>query len=131
MAVGSWDPGGGSTADIDDTHLRAFIEVSRTEQLGDLKTLLSPEHNAALPILMQLDASAWTNAAGQLSDEELLHLVRFFTVAENQPGCDAGDKSPVIPLAKLLRQRGQKLDKELLQWIRQVSKNRYLPYGPL
>jgi hypothetical protein len=131
MAVGSWDPSGGSTADIDDAHLRAFIDLSRTEQLGELIGQLSPEHTAALPNLMQLDGSVWTNAATQLTDEDLLHLIRFFTVAENMPGCDAGEKSPVIPLAKLLRKRGQKLDKDLLQWIRQASKNRYLPYGPL
>jgi hypothetical protein len=52
-------------------------------------------------------------------------------VAENLPGWEAGADSPVIPLAKILRQRGARLDKPLLQWLREVNKNRYLPYGPL
>jgi len=37
----------------------------------------------------------------------------------------------VIPLAKVLRTRGARLDKAFLQWLRQVSDNRFLPYGPL
>jgi hypothetical protein len=31
----------------------------------------------------------------------------------------------------MLRQRGERLDKPLLQWLRTVNDNRYLPYGPL
>ena len=58
-------------------------------------------------------------------------LIRFFAVAENLPGWEAGAESPVIPLAKVLRKRGVRLDKELLQWIREVNENRFLPYGPL
>jgi hypothetical protein len=52
-------------------------------------------------------------------------------VAENLPGWEAGAESPVIPLAKILRQRGTRLEKTLLAWLREVSDNRYLPYGPL
>ena len=80
---------------------------------------------------MHLDASHWDQVAASHSDDDLLHLIRFFTLAENLPGWEAGETSPVIPLAKTLRQRGMKLDKELLRWIRSVNNNRYLPYGPL
>jgi len=52
-------------------------------------------------------------------------------VAENLPGWEAGQQSPVIPLAKVLRTRGQRLDRDLLQWLREVNDNRFLPYGPL
>jgi hypothetical protein len=80
---------------------------------------------------MHLDASHWNQVAESHSDDDLLQLVRFFTVAENLPGWEAGETSPVIPLARTLRQRGVKLDRDLLVWIRATNNNRYLPYGPL
>ncbi len=80
---------------------------------------------------MKVDHNAWQKAADTLSDDELLHLIRFFAVAENLPGWEAQEKSPVIPLAKNLRKRGVRLDKALLQWLREVNNNRFLPYGPL
>ncbi|MGB5325866.1 MAG: hypothetical protein WBN40_10640, partial [Pseudomonadales bacterium] len=61
-----------------------------------------------------------------------LALMRFFTCAEMQlPGWQAGDKSPVIAINKILKRRGHKLDKAMLGWIRQHSDNRFLPNGPL
>ena len=80
---------------------------------------------------MLIEHSAWLEAAETRPDEDLLDLIRFFAVAENLPGWEAGEKSPVIPLAKALRKRGTRLDKDLLRWLREVSDNRYLPYGPL
>ena len=87
--------------------------------------------NNVLPALMKIDHNTWRAAAEPLPDDDLLHLIRFFAVAENLPGWEAGADSPVIPLAKILRQRGARLDKPLLQWLREVNDNRYLPYGPL
>ncbi|HEY6132205.1 MAG TPA: hypothetical protein VIV27_09305, partial [Halioglobus sp.] len=81
--------------------------------------------------LMTIDYDGWCAATGSLPDGDLIHLIRFFAVAENLPGWEAGTKSPVIPLAKMLRQRGVRLDKTLLLWLREVNDNRYLPYGPL
>ena len=80
---------------------------------------------------MHIDHDAWLNAAEALSDDELRHLIRFFAVAENLPGWEAGERSPVIPLARTLRRRGERLERELLQWLREVNDNRFLPYGPL
>ena len=80
---------------------------------------------------MKLDHELWQNASESMSDDDVLHLLRFFAVAENLPGWEAGAESPVIPLARTLRKRGQRLDKDLLRWLREVSENRYLPYGPL
>ena len=80
---------------------------------------------------MQTEHSAWLAATQSMTEDDLLHLIRFFAVAENLPGWEAGAKSPVIPLAKSLRKRGARLDKPLLQWLREVNDNRFLPYGPL
>ena len=134
MSLGSWDPGADATAphlQIEPATLSRFIGYSRDEQLSQLEQLISGDENQMLAGLMQIDHSAWLAAAESLPEEDLLHLIRFFAVAENLPGWEAGPKSPVIPLAKTLRKRGARLDKALLQWLREVNENRFLPYGPL
>lgn len=134
MALGTWDP----KLDMDSGELSLspslldrLIGYAREDRLTQLEQLLSDEDKQRLAGLMKLDHERWRAAAARLPDADLLHLIRFFAVAENLPGWEAGANSPVIPLAKALRQRGARLDKALLQWLRQVSDNRYLPYGPL
>ena len=134
MSLGSWDPDADSAAhhlQIEPATLGRFIGYSREEQLSQLEQLISPDENQLLAGLMQIDHSAWLAAIESLPEEDLLHLIRFFAVAENLPGWEAGPKSPVIPLAKTLRKRGVRLDKALLHWLREVNDNRFLPYGPL
>ena len=130
MSVGSWEPPG-STAPVKAELLDIFIEYSRSQKLEQLEKKLSAAERSALPALMQLDPEHWVELSASRSDGELLHLIRFFTMAENLSGCEANDKSPVIPISRLLRRRGYRLDKELLLWIRDVNKNRFLPYGAL
>ena len=132
MSIGSWDPTAdtGSTG-TDPATLQTLIDFSRQEQLSDLETLLTGTESQTLSALMKIDHGQWLTAAENLSDEDTLHLLRFFAVAENLPGWEAGADSPVIPLARTLRKRGQRLSKELLLWLREVNNNRFLPYGPL
>ncbi len=134
MSLGSWDPAADAAAQnihIEPATLARFIELSETGKLEQLEEVIDGAESQELSGLMKLDASIWTDAAQSLSDEHVLHLIRFFAVAENLPGWEAGDKSPVIPLAKSLRKRGVRLEKELLKWLRSVNDNRFLPYGPL
>ncbi len=66
-----------------------------------------------------------------LGDDEVVALIRLFTMAESAlPGWKAGDASPVIPLAAVLKQRGS-YPADLTAWIRAHSDNRFLPYGNL
>jgi hypothetical protein len=139
MALGTWDP----KIDADSSELLLIPSLltrligygreveEREDTLTGLEQLLSEADKQRLAGLMKVDHALWRAAAEPLPDADLLHLIRFFAVAENLPGWEAGAASPVIPLAKVLRQRGARLDKALLQWLRQVSDNRYLPYGPL
>ena len=134
MSTGSWDPGAGmadSSIELQSDLLRQLIGYSRDGQLEQLSAVLSSEEKQQWAGLMQIDHSRWSAAAETLPDEDILHLIRFLAVAENMPGWEAGPGSPVIPLAKTLRQRGKRLDKPLLQWLREVNDNRFLPYGPL
>jgi hypothetical protein len=134
MSLGTWDPNLKSDANkltLSSTLLLRLIDFDRQNDLQQLAMLLSEEEKQRLAGLMTLDHDLWRAAGEPLSDADLLHLIRFFAVAENLPGWEAAANSPVIPLAKLLRQRGARLEKPLLQWLREVNQNRYLPYGPL
>ena len=134
MSIGSWDPAAESAAyhqQIEPDTLDRLIGYSREERLAELEQLISGDESQVLAGLMQIEHSAWLEAAENRPEEDLVHLIRFFAVAENLPGWEAGAKSPVIPLARVLRNRGQRLDRSLLQWLREVSDNRFLPYGPL
>lgn len=132
MSVGSWDPSADTgNTDTDSATLHKLIDFSRNEQLSELATLLTGTESQTLSALMKIDHGQWLSAAQNLSDDDTLHLLRFFAVAENLPGWEAGADSPVIPLARTLRKRGKRLSKELLLWLREVNDNRFLPYGPL
>lgn len=134
MSLGTWDPKAGladSTTLLQPTLLRRLIGYDREGLLSQLEQVLSEDDKQRLAGLMKVDHNVWQAAADSLSEDDLQHLIRFFAVAENLPGWEAGADSPVIPLAKVLRQRGARLDKPLLQWLREVNDNRYLPYGPL
>jgi hypothetical protein len=134
MSLGSWDPKiepADSSLLLQPILLRRLIDYDREDQLAQLEQRLGAEDKQRLAGLMKIDHNMWSAAAEPLPDDDLLHLIRFFAVAENLPGWEAGANSPVIPLAKILRQRGVRLDKALLHWLREVNDNRYLPYGPL
>ena len=134
MSLGSWDPkieARSTELLLESDLLRRLIAYSHEEQLAQLEQLLNVNDKQRLAGLMKIDPLIWQTAAEPLLENDLLHLIRFFAVAENLPGWEAGATSPVIPLAKILRQRGVRLDKSLLQWLREVNDNRYLPYGPL
>jgi len=72
----------------------------------------------------------WKAAAVELDTEQLIAFIRFYTVAERLPGWEAGARSPVIPLAAELKQRGDYPD-DLTAWIKANTDNRFLPYGSL
>ena len=131
MAIGVWDPDQGKAqleeSPVDEELLLQFLMVPIS---GD--TISSVDLEAAgvsgESAVMNLDASAWS-AAELMAGDEIAHLIRVFTLLEMQvPGWDAGAKSPVIPLVKVLKSRGE-FSPELRKWIKASTDNRYLPYG--
>lgn len=92
---------------------------------------LSRDRVAALSGLARHDGKAdWQAAAATLDSKALLALIRFFTLAEQLPGWESGARSPVIPLARALKARGDYPD-DLTAWIKAHTDNRFLPYGSL
>ena len=109
------------------------IEIALLERMAalDESSLGSSLEEAGLgqaSWLMSLDAAAW-QIAESLNDETLIKLVRLFTLLEMQvSGWDAGKKSPVIPLVKILRKR-EAFSADLRKWVKTNTDNRYLPNG--
>lgn len=134
MSTGSWDPSAQAASSAitpEPALIERLISLSRDEKLAELAVQIDSTEQQTLAGLMRLEHSTWESVGAKLSDEDALHLIRFFAMAENLPGWEAAEKSPVIPLARVLRKRGVKLQRDLLQWLREVNQNRFLPYGPL
>ncbi|MEH6558720.1 MAG: hypothetical protein V7708_13040 [Oceanicoccus sp.] len=134
MDIGSWAPNSEQTNqpfDVERANLDAYIEMSRSDKLNELPTLLSSHLQTTQSDCMRLSKDQWFAIAKPLNDEEIKHLMRFFTIAEKLPGWDAGARSPVIWLGKLLKQRGVGINREMVVWIKSNSNNQFLPHGAL
>ena len=138
MSIGSWDPTGSTTQPsntIDPTILQGFIDIAMANDMTvnevNLARSLSTQEQQQFA-MMQADQQQWDTALASCTDPQLLALIAFFTLIESQlSDWVGGQKSPVIWITKRLKSEGKKLPKELQQWIRQNSSNRYLPNGPI
>ncbi len=131
MGVGVWEPGNTVAAPAVDAALLARL-VAFASLVGDAVTplgeALKDSGLESAPWLMTLEADAWLLAEA-LDTADISRLIRCFTLLEAQiSGWNGGQTSPVIPLVKLLRQRGE-FDPALRKWIKANTDNRYLPYG--
>lgn len=134
MSVSSWDPSAEQAVKdfrIDMAQLKHFIDLSKRDELDQLPQTLSQRDQQTQARLMQQAKESWFEACEALNDDEIMHLMRFFTKAECLPGWEAGDNSPVIWLGKILKKRGKGISKELVLWIKANSNNRFLPHGAL
>jgi len=134
MNVDTWEPGQRDEppAALSPQVLQRFVMFGRQLRSGAFRHDLDAEEIRQLAPCARLDAGHWRALANELSDEDIIDLMRFFTVAERElPGWEAQEESSVIGLNKLLRGRGRKLERDFLLWIKQNSRNRFLPNGPL
>ncbi|HSC76730.1 MAG TPA: hypothetical protein VLB90_10900 [Pseudomonadales bacterium] len=135
MSLGSWNPEDGSESLVYKLDPALLVACS---------AFAAADHWAALPAweaeslpgnasqMMKLDATQWHPLLVHLDENTLLNLIRFFTVAEQLlPHWHGGDKSPVIWISRLLKQRGTPLSREMVLWIKGNSDNRFLPNGPI
>ncbi|MFA7554030.1 MAG: hypothetical protein WCY88_07250 [Spongiibacteraceae bacterium] len=134
MSLGSWDPDAEqdkASFQLDLELLKRFIAISQTNQLDQLNKLLSTTEQQIYSAIMQTEQAQWSAITTDLTEAQLVQLMRFFTVAEKLPGWEAGANSPVIYLGKILKQRGIGINRELVLWIKAHSDNQFLPHGPL
>ncbi|MEE3240781.1 MAG: hypothetical protein VX231_07430 [Pseudomonadota bacterium] len=131
MTISSWDPNEKKTSANDqvDTELLACFIAATKKLPCELDTIL-PSEQLQQSQIIQASASAWQTAIAEFSNEELVLLIQFFTVIEAQlTSWTAGAKSPAILINKELRRRGEKLNKEILLWIKDNTDNRFIPNG--
>lgn len=92
---------------------------------------LSELEIARLGPLARNSAYDWNALVAASDAAEIEGLIRLFTLAEQRfPAWEAGAESPVIPLARALKQQ-EAYPAGLTAWIRAHSTNRFLPYGSL
>lgn len=134
MTLNNWTPQEGISAPeftIDKNLLLRFIQIIESNTLDSLETQLSPKEIQSNAPLMRLSHQQWIDNCETLSLVQIKALIRFFTLAEQLPGWQAGNQSPVIGLVKLLKKQKISLDKDLARWIKAHSDNRFLPHGSL
>jgi len=145
MSVESFDPGA-PAPQLSEAALERLVAVS-TDFLegGSDSSPVEAEYGAnfadncgltalersSMAGLMTAPAKDWQTAAEPLNDDQIESLIRFLTLAEEGiGGWQAGDKSPVIALVKLLKRRGS-YSSSVTRWIKANSSNRFLPHGSL
>ena len=128
MSVETFDPGSAEPVmtEHDLARLLAAAGELAVERFG-----LTPEETDRMAPLVRQGAVDWPAAAGNLSDDQVVSLIRLFTLAESVfPNWESGAKSPVIPLVAELKRRGA-FSQDLTRWIKANTGNRFLPYGSL
>jgi len=129
MSVGSWDPQN-KEQNLPDARVLARV-LAASGEAAENKFGLSDEEIEKYAALMQVSLASWRPILGDLSHADLVRLIKFFTLAEQHlKGWSAGAHSPVIAIAKILREQSA-YPEDLTAWIRTNSNNRFLPHGSL
>ena len=125
--VGTWEPAAAATMGA--RHVELIEKACRNLDAVDLG--LTPGERSELLPLMTAAAEVWAERVDSASSDDLVAWIRFLTLAEARlPGFEAGARSPVILIARVLRARGD-YPEDLNAWIRANTDNRFLPYGNL
>ena len=129
MSVGVWKPGGDAESRVvSPALLDRFLQLANGLSGAVDAGMLDAAELANENWVMTAGPTAW-EAARALDSDMAISLVRLFTLVEEQvSGWEAGNKSPVISLVKILKERGD-LEADLRKWIKSNTKNRYLPHG--
>jgi len=100
--VGSWQPDAPELSDVHRNILGVAIEALDRPQLG-----LSAVQQGTIRQAVRASAESWTEFAQEQSSETIASWIRALTRAEMVlEGLELGARSPVIALARLLKQRG-------------------------
>ncbi|MGI9328029.1 MAG: hypothetical protein ACR2PZ_22605 [Pseudomonadales bacterium] len=128
MSVDTFDP---SALPQSLTEADLAVLLRAAEDLEATQFGLSDHEVARLGRLVRQDGADWQLASKDLSNVDLIALIRLLVLAEGQlSGWESGAKSPVIVLAGRLKD-AKAYPAELTAWIKANSENRFLPYGSL
>jgi len=129
MSVGSWNPESQKQS-LPNKQVLDRVLVASNQSIEN-NFGLSAEETEKYAQLMQLSLSSWHPLLSEVAPEDLIGLLKFFTLAEQHfDSWQAGARSPVIAIAKVLREKSA-YPNDLTAWIRAHSDNRFLPHGSL
>ncbi len=133
MAISTWEPNQQPPQDnslLSAEFLERAAKISQQNQLEQLEQLFDATEQASYSAVMRHSQQQWTSAVDTLDCATIYHVMRFLTVAEMTfSEWEVGAQSPVIWLNKLLKRRGEPLQKDQVLWIKSNTRNRYLPNG--
>lgn len=126
VTVDSWQPAPAPASSLPTAQLELIFSLASApfnrEDVSRQLEWLEP--------LARSEKAVWTEVASQMNEAELRQCIEFFTHLEEQCNLDLGSKSPVIPLFKVLKKQVG-IDRDLVQWVKSNTQNKYLPFGPL
>ena len=132
MSVNSFDPQqfdpSQASAELDNALVEQAISAARAQDEGAQLCLTTDEVAALVPAITH---AGWSAVAQDLSTQDLVALIRLFTLGEGQfSSWQAGAKSAVIKLVRIMKAR-KEMTPELSAWIKTNTDNRFLPHGDL
>ena len=133
MPVDTFDPQQFDPSSSKSSLDTALVELAVSSALaqpsaGTELSLTSEEVFALAPLVVH---AGWLDAGQELTSDSLVALIRLFTLGEGQFSTwQAGAKSAVVKLVRVLKQRGE-MTPELTSWIKANTDNRFLPHGDL
>ncbi len=133
MAIGTWEPEQNKPRDqnaLTSELLERAIAASVEDRLEQMTSEFDTDEQTQLSEAMRDTEDRWLRAVEELSSAHVYHLMRFLTIAEMTfKDLELGPRSPIIWLNKLLKKRGEPLQREQVLWIKSNTRNRYLPNG--
>ncbi len=132
MSVNSFDPQqfdpSQASAELGNALLEQAILAAHAQDHGAQLRLTADEVAALAPAITH---AGWSAVAQNLSTQDLVALIRLFTLGEGQfSSWQAGAKSAVIKLVRVMKAR-KEMTPELTAWIKANTDNRFLPHGDL
>lgn len=126
--INEWQP----TAAIDISALKSLAPFGQDalQQPVKLNKTVPPALQQQAQAWLMLSEKDWQAALQTLDSDELFPLAAFFTLAENQlSGWQCGDSNPAIWVFRYLRKHKQAPAKEEIRKLKQLTDNRFIPYG--
>ena len=124
--IHEWDP---SAATLSNSHRQVLDKAWREREADQLS--ITESDQTTLRSVLPLGPQGWEKFAENYDQTTIVQWIKVLVLCEEQlPGFECGAKSPVIGLARVLRNRGAFPD-DLTAWIKEHSTNRFLPYGSL
>lgn len=124
--VVQWNP---KSANLSSVH--AEVLHTLVNELDNETFSVTEQQREILGPVLRIQHNSWLEFAEKRSTDLLVGWIKVIVLCTKQyPELESGAKSPVIPLVRALRERGQ-YPTTLTTWIKSHSSNKFLPYGSL